>query len=512
MADPLADFPQLAAAREHWRRGERETALQEFERVLAAEPGSLRAKIEAAGAWGQSFAIARAEALLAEVSPFAGADPRVLPAMAESYRLAYRPQHAIDCWLRLQAATGLSPQQWAVLAVLYEQSGDYAAATTAIDACVAGAPRQAEPRLVQARLARRSGDLAQSERLLTALAVPQAPPLLAIRAWSELGLVRDQQGDYVAAVAAVENAKQLQRSEPRTASLVAQSNSLNGAFERLYGQLDRATIDAWRSESLPALQECQGFAHLLGFPRTGTTLLEQALAAHPGLVDSPERPVFTQDVFPRMCRATKHPPLTVAAYAGIASATLVDLRRRHLACHQAIHGEPLAGRVHLDKNPNHTSHLASLVRLLPESRFIVALRDPRDVVVSAYLRFFSLTEFSAGFLSWRSTCEAYAREMGFWLRMRGLMPGNWIEVRYEDLVADLPAQARRTLEFLGLPWDPAVLNYRRHTERKVVNSPSQQEVRQPVYRHALGRWRHYAAQLEPHLSVLQPFLEAFGYE
>ena len=367
-------------------------------------------------------------------------------------------------------------------------------------------------RRLRRRRAAASRDLALAERLLTSLAVPQAPPLLAIRAWSELGLVRDQQGDYAAAANAVEQAKQLQRSEPRTTALVSQANALNGAFQRLYAQLDRPTIDVWRSEPLPAMPECQGFAHLLGFPRTGTTLLEQALAAHPGLVDSPERPVFTQEVLPRMCGATSHPPLTVAAYAGVPSATLVDLRRRYVDCHQAIHGESLAGLLLLDKNPNHTSHLASLMRLLPESRFVVALRDPRDVVVSAYLRFFSLTEFSAGFLSWQSTCEAYAREMGFWLRMRSLMSDNWIEVRYEDVVADLPAQAQRTLEFLGLPWNPAVLDYRRQTARKVVNSPSQQEVRQPVYLHALGRWRNYSAQLEPHLGVLRPFLEAFGYE
>jgi Flp pilus assembly protein TadD len=512
MSDPLADFPQLAEARERWRRGEREAALLAFARALAAQPRNARAKIEAAGALGQVFEIARAEALLAEADELAAGEPRVLPAMAESYRLAYRPQRALDCWLRLQAAAGLTPQQWAILAVLHELSGNYAAATTAIDACVAAAPRQPEPRLIQARLARRRGDLALAEQLLASLTVPQAPPLLAIRAWSELGLVRDQQGDYSAAAAAVEEAKKRQQNEPRTASLETQSRALNGAFDRLYAQLDRPTIDAWRAETPPTLPDCAGFAHLLGFPRTGTTLLEQALAAHPGLADSPERPVFTQEVFPRMCRATSQPPLTVASYAGVPPPTLIDLRQRYVDCHQAIHGQPLAGRLHLDKNPNHTSHLASLVRLLPESRFIIAIRDPRDVVVSAYLRFFPLNEFSSGFSSWRSTCEAYAREMGYWLRMRELMSNNWLEVRYEEVVADLPGQARRTLEFLGLSWDPAVLDYRRRNENQVVNSPSQQEVRQPVYQHALGRWRNYAEQLEPHLGLLKPFLEGFGYE
>ena len=90
MVDPLADFPQLAEARDCWKRGERGAALQTFERALAAELGNVRAKVEAAGALGQCFQIARAEALLAEADQLAAGEPRVLAAMAESYRLAYR--------------------------------------------------------------------------------------------------------------------------------------------------------------------------------------------------------------------------------------------------------------------------------------------------------------------------------------------------------------------------------------------------------------------------------------
>ncbi|MFO0901291.1 MAG: sulfotransferase [Pirellulales bacterium] len=512
MADLLSDFPQLETARQLWRRGERDAALAAFDQALVAQPGNVRAMVEAASAFGQAFQVERAEALLAHAERLAGHDPRVLAAVAESYRVVYRPARALDCWLRLQASAGLAPQQWAVLAVLYEQMGDFAAATAAIEACVAAAPRQAEPRLIEARLARRRGDLVRAETLLGALASPQAPPLLATRAWSELGLVRDQQGDYAGAAEAAERAKEIQRTQPQTARLVAQSQRLNAAFERLYAGLDRAHIDAWRGAKLPPVPDCGGFAHLLGFPRTGTTLLEQVLAAHPGMVDAPERPVFTQDIFPRMCRTSSGPPLSLASFDGMPESDLVRLRERYAVAHQSIQGEPLAGRSLLDKNPNHTAHMASLLRLLPESRFVVALRDPRDVVVSAYLRFFSLTEFSAGFLTWRSTCEAYAREMGFWLQVRRLMEGNWLEVRYEDVVADLPGQAQRTVEFLGLSWAAEVLEYRRQTERKLVNSPSQAEVRQPVYRHAVGRWQRYAAQLAPHLAALRPYLEAFGYQ
>jgi hypothetical protein len=142
----------------------------------------------------------------------------------------------------------------------------------------------------------------------------------------------------------------------------------------------------------------------------------------------------------------------------------------------------------------------------------VSLRDPRDVVVSAYLRTFNLTEFSACFLTWGGSCMIYGFEMGVWLRLRELMEGNWLEVRYEDTVKDLPGEARRVLDFLGLPWDEAVTRYRERGRGKVVNSPTHEAVREPVYSRAVGRWRHYEKYIEPYLDRLRPFVQALGYD
>ena len=105
----------------------------------------------------------------------------------------------------------------------------------------------------------------------------------------------------------------------------------------------------------------------------------------------------------------------------------------------------------------------------------------------------------------------YGFEIGVWLRVRGLMSGNWLEVRYEDTVSDLAGQARRALEFLGLPWDESVLDYRERGRGKVVNSPTHDAVREPVYTRAVGRWRHYEKHLAPYLDRLDPLVRALGY-
>jgi hypothetical protein len=193
--------------------------------------------------------------------------------------------------------------------------------------------------------------------------------------------------------------------------------------------------------------------------------------------------------------------------------TILRERGLYLARMEAALGEPIAGRVHLDKNPNHTGVLAGMLRLFPESRLVVALRDPRDVVTSCVLRTFRLSEFSAMLLDWRTAAELYAVEMGAWLRYRtALDAADWIETRYEDGLDDPEAELRRILPVLGLPWDHSVLDYRARIQRKVVNSPTQTEVRRPPYRHAVGRWRAYEPWLRPCLPILRPFVEAFGYD
>jgi hypothetical protein len=94
--------------------------------------------------------------------------------------------------------------------------------------------------------------------------------------------------------------------------------------------------------------------------------------------------------------------------------------------------------------------------------------------------------------------------MGIWRRFREMIQSPWLEVRYENAVMDLEKEARRALEFLGLSWEPQVLNYRDRLKEKAVSSPTYEAVSKPLYTSSIGRWKHYAKYFEPHLSVLQP--------
>jgi hypothetical protein len=174
--------------------------------------------------------------------------------------------------------------------------------------------------------------------------------------------------------------------------------------------------------------------------------------------------------------------------------------------------ESIGDRVHLDKNPPFTLLIPAIMRLFPEMKLLIALRDPRDVVLSCFMQYLPLNTNSVCYLTLERTAERYAADMGAWRRLRDTLPPCWLEVRYEDVVSKLESEARRALEFLGLPWDAGVLEYRERIKHKPVASPTYEAVKKPIYTSSMGRWRNYAKYFEPALSRLQPLVDAFGYD
>jgi hypothetical protein len=175
--------------------------------------------------------------------------------------------------------------------------------------------------------------------------------------------------------------------------------------------------------------------------------------------------------------------------------------------------EPVGERMHLDKNPAFTLLLPAVLRLFPEMKLLIALRDPRDVVLSCFMQYLPLNTNSVCYLSLERTAERYAVDLGVWRRLREWLPASqWLEVRYEDTVANIERESRRSLEFLGLPWDAQVLDYRERLKTKPVASPTYEAVAKPLYTSSIGRWRNYERYFATSLRQLEPFAKAFGYD
>ena len=175
-------------------------------------------------------------------------------------------------------------------------------------------------------------------------------------------------------------------------------------------------------------------------------------------------------------------------------------------------GGTFSGRLMIDKNPGLTSQIPAFFRVLPETKFLVALREPRDVVLSCFMQPPRQQTAREASMSMALTVEHYVCMMSHWRTLAPLLRAPWLEVRYEDMVADLEPVSRKVLDFLGMPWEDSVLAFHETAQKKIVRSPTYSDVTEPVYQRARGRWRNYQKYLEPHLARLEPLVKAFGYE
>jgi len=467
------------------------------------------ALIDASRAFGARFEIARAEELLEKLVREAGDRPGILVHAGQSYRMIFRPDKAIECFQRALAIKRDLPEALLELAVLYERRHRLSEAQASVEECLRSAPDYLEAALIKARLLRRSRDDAGSENILRALAAnEQAHPMVRSQAWADIAQLLDRNADYEGAMSAMLKSKELLL--PGEAQFKKESDTVVEILRRIAHEATQDTFQKWSQEArgLPARK----VAVLASFPRSGTTLLEQVLDSHPGLVSSDERENFARDIFPAMWAGLTNREPTLALMGSVPISRLASLREKYLSSMASALNEPIGDRVHLDKNPSLTLMIPAFLRLFPEGRLIIALRDPRDVILSCFMQFLPLNTNSVCFLSLERAATRYAVDMGVWLQLRDKLSANWLEVRYEDAIENLEKEARRGLGFLGLDWDASVMGYRKRVAQKAVSSPTYEAVSKPLYKSSIGRWHHYERHFAPVLEKLKPFARAFGYE
>jgi Flp pilus assembly protein TadD len=249
----------------------------------------------------------------------------------------------------------------------------------------------------------------------------------------------------------------------------------------------------------------------VGFPRSGTTLFEQVLAAHPGIVT-------TDEISPLgRLRASLDAEFggTGVAYPGylerIESADWAKGRAVFWRSAREIVGNTLDGRRLVDKLPLNIVELGLVDLFFPDATVIVAIRDPRDVCLSCFMQQFRLNSAMIHFTGLESTAALYVRVMDLWRHYRAHMSPAWIEYRYEDLIRDVEGTTRRILDFVGLPWHDAIRGYRERAAGRAISTPSYRDVANPLTDRAVARWRAYESHLAPVSAALRPFVDEFGY-
>ena len=492
----LVDAPsrRIQAAHSLWKSGNRADAFNLFAEAVRQEPNNVRTYVMAARAYAEVFDFERMERTHEMLTRRAPRHPGVHHYIGETYALLKLPDRAVARFQEAARLPGAGPPTWMELASLYERAHRLDQAEELINRTVREGFDLPLVSLVRGRIQRRQKQLEKAEATFRGLiAKLPAGSEWACQAWSEIALMKDDQGDFAAALDAIELCKSTQREYE--GPHLAASERVHAQVSEVLSTLTRDDLQRWRAQAseLPPRRA----ALLTGFPRSGTTLLEQMLDSHPDLVSSEERDYVGKELFYSLTvRRGATPLLEVVNDRSIADIT--SERRRYFQAMEYLLGEEVGDRLHLDKNPAYNLVIPLMLRIFPETRLIIALRDPRDVVLSCYLRYLPLNSVSVGFLDVKRTAEKYALDMSAWLRLRELVDVPWCEIRYEDTVADSQAQVRKALATLGLTWDDQILNYReRLSDTKQVSSPSYEAVSQPIYTRAVGRWRHYIKLLEP---------------
>lgn len=368
-----------------------------------------------------------------------------------------------------------------------------------------------DPRVLlrEAVLNRKRGQLKEAESVFRDLTTNSAADILVrIRAGYDLAAILDGAGQYDDAMTALLEVKALLR--PKAMPLAPQLQRMENLDKEIPRTITAAVLERWRAETVK-LQPPRRIALLTGHPRSGTTLLEQVLDAHSDVISAEETSLLHDEVYRPLTR--DFPPGT-GLFQMLDSAppsALSRLRENYFRCAEMFLNQKIGSRLLMDKNPGVNIIVPVLLRVFPETKYLIALRDPRDVVMSCFMQSLTLTPASTAYLSLDGTVNHYASVMGFWLEMLPRMGNQWMYVRYENMIDDLPTVARSTLEFLGLGFEENVLKFFEHARSKRVNSPSSAEVRKPLYRTAVGRWKNYEKYLEPYLPGLERFVKEFKY-
>ena len=280
-----------------------------------------------------------------------------------------------------------------------------------------------------------------------------------------------------------------------------------GHARRLLAYFDKAPAEPWARRAVDGpTGPVAGHAFIVGFPRSGTTLLEQVLASHPEVAALEERSCF-EDALGELFVDRKG--LDRLAAAG--NEDLAPFRSAYWRRVESYGVDP-NGRTFIDKMPLNTVLLPLIHRLFPDAKILLAIRDPRDVMLSCFRRRFGMNPAMYQMLTLRGAADYYDTVMRLGVRYRELMPLTLREARYEALVEDFEGEARQHAAFLGLDWSGAMADFAGTAKARAVNTPSSAQVAQGLFREGVGQWRAYADQLGPVMPVLDRWVKHWGYE
>ncbi|HEX3673915.1 MAG TPA: sulfotransferase [Rhizomicrobium sp.] len=499
--------PLLFDARGNWRMrtGQYETALADFEHAVARAPGNPALHDSIARCL---IALDRLPEAIAACDRALAIEPRFAPAHFDKGSAAEGLGDLVlaeRCYLQAETLDPAIAGAPARLAALATRRGDWAEAKALAETSLAREPGNdiATFAYVTASIAGGATD-GLAERLRRVLSNAALPPQNRATALNLLGDVFDREDRIAQAFDAYASANATLRDvyAPRFAAGetgLARVLRLKDAFARI----DPAS---WQT-AVPSNMEAPATGHVfvLGFYRTGTTLLGQILAAHPAMVTLEEKPVLIDAAGDFLDGR-----LGLGALATIGQAH-AD-RYRALYWKRVRKAEPgIDGKIVVDKLPLNSIALPVISKLFPRAKIVFALRDPRDVVFSCFRRLLNVNRDTYEMLDLETGATFYAAVMALAASYRATLPLSLLEVRNEALASDFEPRVRAICAFLGVGWEASMLRFAEQSRTRPIATPSSAQVARGINADGVGQWRRYSSELSATVPILAHWVDRFGY-
>ena len=338
----------------------------------------------------------------------------------------------------------------------------------------------------------------ESEKALEILKAISSPAINAATQAQLIGQLADRLDKIDEAFDAYEDMNRAMAQSPLGS--MQDRSAYQRAIERLNRETTPEWVAGWPEVNIPLNPPSPVF--LVGFPRSGTTLLDTILMGHSGTHVLEEIPIIEN-------LAQKVGDLSRLGSLG--QTEVSQLRAQYFSELQNV-APPPAGAMVIDKNPLSMIRMPLIHRLFPDAKIIFAMRHPCDVVLSCYMQNFKPTESMSSFLDLANASRTYDKIFAYWVKCQEILPLNVHMLRYEAMVEDVEAEVRPLFEFLGLEWQDSVLDHQKTAkERGYIRTPSYAQVTEKIYSSASGRWQRYRKYMNEVLPIVEPWINRYGY-
>jgi tetratricopeptide (TPR) repeat protein len=416
---------------------------------------------------------------------------------------------ARSAYERAVSLDGSDVESIASLAWLDAQAGDAASARSNGERALKLSPSNLLARIAVASSDLQQGDLAAASGRLSELGgIADLTPDNRSIVMGVLGDLKDAEGRPAEAFAVYSAANAEMKAMNRNRFEAPGMETALDHVRRLTNWFAAVDPSLWREAppQRPRAADPQTHVFLVGFPRSGTTLLENVLAAHPAVVSLEEKD--------NLAAASAAYLTSADGLERLAKISAGEAMRQRESYWSAVRGSGVEprGRVFVDKMPLGSTTLPLVAKLFPTARVLFARRDPRDVALSCFRRRFAMNPAMYELLTLEGAATFYDAVMRLSELYRERLPVPQLEIRYESLVDDFEGTARAACDFLGFEWDAQMKDFAARAGTRGISTPSAAQVARGLNREGRGVWKRYREQMAPIIPILKPWVERFGYD